>query len=350
MQLRAEALDAQLGKSLLPLYTVTGDEMLLVLEAVDRIRAAARVAGFNERDVLTCERGFDWSALTASGQSMSLFGDRKLVELRIPTGKPGKDGADALRQHAASGSPDVLTIITLPRLDAATQKSEWFAALDRHGAVVRIDTVERERLPDWIGQRLAAQGQRVAPGDEGRRALQFMADRVEGNLLAAHQEVQKLGLLFPPGTLSFEQIHDVVLDVARYDVFKLNEAVLSGDVARLVRMLDGLRGEGEAAPLVLWALTEEARVLARIQRGMAGGKPLAALLRENRVWGPRERLMGPAVKRLDASTLEAALALAARLDRQVKGLRGDGLPGDPWDGLLQLGLLLATGRPVVANA
>lgn len=341
MQLRADSLEAQLGKSLLPLYTVYGDEALLVQEAVDRIRAAARAAGYAEREVLTCERGFDWGALSAAGQSMSLFGERKVLEMRIPTGKPGKDGAEALCRHAALRSDDLLTIVTLPRLDAATQKSAWFGALEQHGAAVRIDAVERNRLPDWIGQRLALQGQRVESGESGRRALQFMADRVEGNLLAAHQEILKLGLLYPAGVLTFEQIQDVVLNVARYDVFKLNEALLVGDVPRLVRMLDGLRGEGEAAPLVLWALTEEIRTLAKVRRGLAGGKPLAALLREHRVWGPRERLMEGALKRVSEAELEAALMLAAQLDRQVKGLRVAGLSGDPWDGLLQLAMTIS---------
>src|ERR1700733_6391915 len=174
----------------------------------------------------------------------------------------------------------------------------------------------------WIGQRLNLQNQRVAPGEDGRRALVFIAERVEGNLLAAHQEILKLGLLYPAGVLTFEQIHEAVLNVARYDVFKLNEAMLTGDVGRLTRMLDGLKGEGEAAVLVLWAVVEEVRTLLRIKRGVAAGKPLAMLVRENRVWGPRERLIGPALSRVTEGALEKALALAARLDRQAEGLLG----------------------------
>ncbi|ANC44200.1 DNA polymerase III subunit delta [Pandoraea pnomenusa] len=350
MQLRPDALDAHLAKSLSPIYTIHGDEGLLVQEAVDRVRAAARAGGFTERDVLSVERSFDWGALANAGQSMSLFGDRKLIELRIPGGKPGKEGGAALKAHAEAANGDVLTIITLPRLDAAASKSDWFTALDRAGVTVKVDPVDRARLPDWIAQRLAAQGQRVEAGEPGRRVLQFIADRVEGNLLAAHQEIQKLGLLYPEGVLTFEQVQDAVLNVARYDVFKLSEAVLAGDAARLVRMLDGLRGEGEAAPLVLWALTEEVRTLAKITRGMAAGKPLAVLLREFRVWGPRERLMEQAAGRATPAMLAQALQLAARLDRQVKGLRAEGLPGDPWDGMLQLGLLLAGERPPGARS
>ncbi|MCG1041416.1 DNA polymerase III subunit delta [Mycetohabitans sp. B8] len=354
MQLRADALESHLAKTLGRLYVVYGDEPLLAQEAVARIRAAARAAGFTERNVFSVERGFDWSLLLGATQSMSLFGERQLIELRIPTGKPGKEGGDALKALAASDNPDVLALIALPRLDAATQKTAWFTALVQAGVAIRIDTVERAQLPNWIAQRLAAQQQRIVAGDEGRRALQFIAERVEGNLLAAHQEIQKLGLLYPAGELTLEQVQDAVLNVARYDVFKLNEAMLAGDVARLARMLDGLRGEGEATVLVLWAVVEEIRALVRIKRGLAAGKPLAILMRENRVWGPRERLMGPALQRVDERSLERALALAARLDRQVKGLCGGvparvGVaparaslpPADPWDGLFELAMTIA---------
>ncbi|WP_109483322.1 DNA polymerase III subunit delta [Paraburkholderia sp. C35] len=357
MQLRLDALEAHLAKGLAGLYVVYGDEHLLAQEACDHIRASARAAGFTDRTVFTVERGFDWSSLLGASQSMSLFGDRQLVELRIPTGKPGKEGADALKALAASANPDVLTLITLPRLDAATQKAAWFTALSEAGVALKIDPVERAQLPGWVGQRLAQQGQRVAPGEEGKRALQFIAERVEGNLLAAHQEIQKLGLLYPSGALSFEQVHDAVLNVARYDVFKLNEAMLAGDVGRLSRMIDGLKGEGEAAVLVLWAVVEEIRTLLRIKRGVESGKPLAILLRENRVWGPRERLVGPALSRVTEASLEKALALAAKLDRQVKGLSG-GTPGnhrndpppDPWAGLFELAMAVAGASTSQAHA
>jgi DNA polymerase-3 subunit delta len=356
MQLRLDALETHLAKGLAGLYVVYGDEHLLAQEACDRIRAAARAAGFTDRNVFTVERGFDWSSLLGASQSMSLFGDKQLVELRIPTGKPGKEGAEALKTLADAANPDTLTLVTLPRLDAATQKAGWFTALADAGVALKIDPVERAQLPNWVGQRLAQQGQRVAAGEDGRRALQFIAERVEGNLLAAHQEIQKLGLLYPEGALSFEQVQDAVLNVARYDVFKLNEAMLAGDVARLSRMLDGLRGEGEAAVLVLWAVVEEVRTLLRVKRGVAAGKPLAMLLRENRVWGPRERLIGPALSRVTEAALEKALALAAKLDRQVKGLTG-GTPGkrlsdpppDPWAGLFELAMTVAAAAPASAK-
>ncbi|MDR5780284.1 DNA polymerase III subunit delta [Caballeronia sp. LZ065] len=360
MQLKLDALDAHLAKGLKGLYVVHGDEHLLAQEACDRIRAAARANGFTDRSVFTVERGFDWSALLGATQSMSLFGDRQLIELRIPTGKPGKEGAESLKALAAADNPDVVTLVTLPRLDSATQKSAWFSALLGAGVTLKIDAIERAHLPMWVGQRLAQQGQRVPPGEDGRRALAFIAERVEGNLLAAHQEIQKLGLLYPEGVLSFEQIHDAVLNVARYDVFKLNEAMLTGDVGRLARMLDGLKGEGEAAVLVLWALVEEVRTLLRIKRGVAAGKPLATLMRENRVWGPRERLIPPALARVTDEALEKALSLAARLDRQVKGLsggtgrRGSETPPDPWAGMFELAMAVAhggtPGRAAAASA
>ncbi|RKP48580.1 DNA polymerase III subunit delta [Pararobbsia silviterrae] len=353
MQLRADALGAHLAKGLGRLYTVYGDEPLLVQEAVDAIRVRARGEGFTERNVFTVERGFDWSSLLGASQSMSLFGDRQLVEVRIPTGKPGKEGGEMLQRIAGEVNDDVLTLVTLPRLDAATQKTAWFNALVDGGVAIKIDKVERAQLPAWIGQRLAAQGQRLAPGEPGRRALDFIAERVEGNLLAAHQEIQKLALLHPDGVLDLESVQDAVLNVARYDVFKLSEAVLAGDVGRTARMLDGLRGEGEAAVLVLWALTEEIRTLLRVKRGVAGGKPLAVLLRENRVWGPRERLIGPALSRVSEAALERGLELAAKLDRQVKGLtgtrgtrRGSAAvalpPADPWAGLFELAMTAMT--------
>ncbi|QIE22514.1 DNA polymerase III subunit delta [Caballeronia sp. SBC1] len=357
MQLRLDALDAHLAKGLKGLYVVYGDEHLLAQEACDKIRASARAQGFTDRSVFVVDRYFDWSSLLGASQSMSLFGDRQLVELRIPTGKPGKEGGEALKTLAGADNPDVLTLITLPRLDAATQKSAWFTALSGPGVMMKIDPVERAQLPMWIGQRLSAQNQRVAPGEDGRRALVFIAERVEGNLLAAHQEILKLGLLHPAGVLTFEQIHDAVLNVARYDVFKLNEAMLTGDVGRLTRMLDGLKGEGEAGTLVIWALVEEIRTLLRMKRGVAAGKPLATLLRENRVWGPRERLIGPALSRVTEAALEKALSLAAKLDRQVKGLSGGGgprgstNPGDPppnpWDGMFELAMTVASsGSPL----
>lgn len=337
MQLRPEALDGHLAKGLAPLYVITSDEHLLALEAADKIRRHARAQGYSERDVLTVERTFKWGELLAANQALSLFGDKKLIELRIPGGKPGKDGGAALQNYAKDLNPDNLTLITLPKLDWQTAKSAWVTSLQQSAVYVDIPTVERNALPGWIGGRLGLQQQSA-----DRQSLDFIADRVEGNLLAAHQEIQKLGLLHEPGKLTFEQVHDAVLNVARYDVFKLSEAMLAGDPARLVRMLEGLKGEGEALPLVLWAVSEEIRTLLKLKTGMAQGRPLGALLKEYRIWGPRERMMEPALRRISLPTLEAALRQAAQVDKMVKGLRAKQFAGDAWDAMLQLALRVAS--------
>ncbi len=338
MQLRLDALDTHLTKSLSALYVIASDEHLLALEAADKIRKTARANGYTERDVLVVERSFKWGELLAANQSQSLFGDKKLIELRIPTGKPGKDGGQALQEYASNLNPDNLTIISLPKLDWATAKAAWVGALQQAGVYIDIPLVERAHLPGWIANRMSLQQQSA-----DRQCMDFIADRVEGNLLAAHQEIQKLGLLYPAGKLSFEQVHDAVLNVARYDVFKLNEAMLSGDAARLMRMMDGLKGEGEALPLVLWAVAEEVRTLLKLKFGVSQGKNLGMLLKEYRIWGPREKLMEPALRRISLTTLQTALREAAQIDKMVKGLRAKAFSGDAWDALAQLGLKLARG-------
>ena len=341
MQVRAEQLAQHLAKGLKPLYTVWGDEPLLAQEAGDAIRVAARAAGCTERQVHTVSGAhFDWSSLLGASQAMSLFAERQLIEIRIPGGKPGKDGSEALQRYCEQLSDDIVTLVQLPRLDRAQQSSGWFTALDAAGVSVRVDPVERKALPQWIAQRLAAQGQRVQGGEEGQRSLAFFADRVEGNLLAAHQEIQKLGLLYPAGELGFEQIEAAVLNVARYDVFKLGEAVLAGQVARALRMLEGLQAEGEAAVLVHWTLAEDIRALKRVRDAVSGGKPLPMALRENRVWGVKERLFERAVPLLTDNGIAALLDAAQVCDGLVKGLRHPDWPLDAWEALRRLVLML----------
>jgi len=342
-QISLSQLAAHLAKGLRPLYTLHGDEALLQQEALDAIRAAARAQGYTERSSFTVAGAhFDWSAVLAAGGSLSLFADRQIVEIRIPSGKPGKDGAAALQQiaQAAQGNDSVLTLVVLPRLDKATRTGAWFSALEAHGATVQIDPVERAQLPAWIAQRLAAQGQRVAAGEEGQRTLQFFADRVEGNLLAAHQEIQKLALLHPQGELAREQVEAAVLNVARYDVFKLSEAVLSGQVARTQRMLDGLQAEGEAEVLVHWALAEDIRALKRVKDAMNAGKPLPMALRENRIWGAKERLYQRLLPQASDAQLARLLQSAHVVDGIVKGLKQADWPQDGWQALSRLALQL----------
>ncbi|MDQ6680653.1 MAG: DNA polymerase III subunit delta [Pseudomonadota bacterium] len=345
MQLRTEQLAAHLQKGVAPLYTVWGDEPLLAQEAGDAIRLAARAAGCSERQVHTVSGAhFDWSGLLGASQALSLFAERQLVEIRIPSGKPGKDGSDALQRYcnpaASTLAGDVVTLVQLPKLDRTQQSSAWFAALERAGITVRVDPIERNALPQWIAQRLVLQGQRVAAGDSGRRTLAFFADRVEGNLLAAHQEVQKLGLLYPAGELGFEQVEAAVLNVARYDVFKLGEAVLAGQVARALRMLDGLRAEGVAAVLVHWTLAEDIRSLKRVKDAVGAGKPLPLALREARAWGAKERLFERVIAVMSEGALGELLAAAQVCDGLVKGLRDPDWPLDPWQGLQRLVLMV----------
>ncbi|MFV0680445.1 DNA polymerase III subunit delta [Ottowia sp.] len=348
MQIAAAQLSAHVSKGpLRALYTVHGDEALLAGEAADAIRAAARAQGHTERTVHTVQGAhFDWGAVLAAGASLSLFADKQLVEVRIPSGKPGKDGAAALQQLASSATSSAansvaadnstLTLVLLPRLDKAAKSSAWFGALQGAGATVQIDPVERTALPQWIAQRLLAQSQRVQAGEEGQRTLAFFADRVEGNLLAAHQEITKLGLLYPEGELSREQVEASVLNVARYDVFKLSEAVLGGQRARVQRMLDGLQAEGEAEVLVHYALAEDIRALKRVKDAVAAGKPLPMALREQRIWGLRERLFERVLPRLSDNHLNNLLHAAHQVDGIVKGLKHPGWPQQPWLALHRL--------------
>ncbi|MES2937095.1 MAG: DNA polymerase III subunit delta [Pseudomonadota bacterium] len=343
MQLAAAQLGQHLQRALKSLYTVHGDEPLLAQEAADAIRAAARAQGYGERTVHTVAGAhFDWSEVLAAGGSLSLFADKQIVEVHVPSGKPGKDGSAALQQLAesAQGNDSTLTLVLLPRLDKATRTSAWFSALESGGMTVQVDPVERGALPQWIAQRLAAQGQRVAAGEEGQRTLQFFADRVEGNLLAAHQEIQKLSLLYAAGELGFAQVEGAVLNVARYDVFKLSEAVLAGQAARVQRMLDGLQAEGEAAVLVHYTLAEDIRALKRVKDAVAAGRPLPVALREQRVWGLRERLFERVLPRLSATALDNLLHAAHVVDGIVKGLKEPGWPADGWQALHRLALRL----------
>jgi DNA polymerase III subunit delta len=361
MQLAASQLQPHLQKGLRSLYTLHGDEPLLIQEAADAIRATARAQGYTERTSHTVAGAhFDWSEVLAAGGSLSLFADKQIVELRIPSGKPGKEGSVAIQQLAesAKGNDSTLTLVMLPRLDKTAKTGGWFTALEAQGITIQVEPVERHALPQWIAQRLGAQGQRVAAGEAGQRTLQFFADRVEGNLLAAHQEIQKLALLHPPGELSFEHVESAVLNVARYDVFKLSEAVLGGHALRVQRMLDGLKAEGEAEVLVHYTLSEDIRALKRVKDAMNQGRPLPMALREQRVWGAKERLFERVLPRLNDATISHLLQAAHQVDGIVKGLKQPGWPANGWQALHRLAMQLCrecgsqqgTGRPPSANA
>jgi DNA polymerase-3 subunit delta len=323
-------LEGQLKKGVAPLYAVHGAEPLLALEAGDRIREAARRDGCSEREVFFAEPGADWNRFGAAAANLSLFSSKRLVELRIPTGKPGTDGARAIEAYCARLPDDVVTLVALPQLDWQQQKSKWFEALERAGVLVEAKAVTRDELPEWLASRLARQGQRASV-----ETLEWLADRVEGNLLAARQEVEKLALLLPQGEVTLESIRDAVTDVSRFERDALLEAIHAGDAGRIARVVASLEAEGEPLPLLLWTLAEELRYL------MA----LAANQRPRRFLSP-ERLaaLQKTARRHRAETFERELLRAHRIDRMIKGVE----TGDPWDSVVDLALGLA-GKPLLAD-
>jgi len=320
------------------LYVVSSDEPLLVTELADALRQATRRLGFSERTRLTLDARSDWSVLRTATQNISLFGDRSLVELHVPSGKPGKPGADALARLARMAHDgqlsDVLVVVNLPRLDKTMRNTKWAQALFHAACSIDVANVTRAMLPAWIRQRLAAQRQTL-----NADALEWMADKVEGNLLAAHQEVLKLGLLYPEGEITRIQVEQAVLNVARYDVFGLRDAMLAGDGDKAVTVLAGLRAEGEALPLVLWAVGDDIRLLARLAQTDPAAQ--SAEMRRQRVFGARESLLRQTLRRVPSQHWPAFVQHAHDVDRLIKGLQAPGRLADPWEELMRLVLRVA---------
>jgi len=336
MQLKLEALDAHLSQGLRGAYTVHGDEALLAQEAVDAIRAAARARGFSERRVFSFVGGhFDWSAVIAQASAQSLFAEAQILELRIPGGKPGKDGSEALQRLCEHLGPELLLIVTLPRLDKAQIDSAWFQALEAAGVSLRADPIERRALPAWLARRTKALGLRLPEGDEGQQALLLLVERVEGNLLAAQQELEKLALLRPGGELDLATVDQAVTDVSRFEAAQLSEALWAGDLARTLRLVDALQAEGEAAVRVHWLLADDVRALRRAAHAQAAGQPLPMAWREARVWGQRVGVLERALPRLTPRALDALVQSASLVDGLCKGLRAEGWPEEPWAALRQ---------------
>jgi DNA polymerase-3 subunit delta len=332
MRLGADDLAAHLKRPLAPLYAVVAADPLLGHEALAALRARARAEGYDERTVLTSEPGFRWEALRAAGDSLSLFAARRLVEVRIPTGKPGREGGQALAEYAKRLPADTVTLISLPALDWRAIKAAWVLAIEAAGVLVMAEPLPRERLPGWIAGRLAKNGQHAA--DE---TIEFLAERVEGNLSAASQEVEKLALAFEPGELTFEQVSRSVLDVSRFDLFALGQAMLEGDRVQLVRMIDGLRAEGSPLPLVTWTLAQDLRRLVGVHDGLAAGRARAQAFREAGVFRDRERSIAGALDRIDARRARLALRAVSEIDRASKGLG----TRDAWELVTELCLRLS---------
>ncbi len=341
MKLRPEQLAGALNKGLAPIYVVSGDEPLLVEEAAAQIRHALREKGVAERQSYQAETGFKWAEWLAGFDSLSLFAEQRLVELRLPTGKPGVEGGKTLEAWCANPPADTWLMVVLPRMDRAGQNTKWFKALEAAGALIAVQPPSLEQLPSWIGERLGRHGLKA-----DRETLTWLAARMEGNLLAAHQEVEKLALLLPAGPIKLDEVREAVVDVARYDASDLPEALLKGDAIRFCRILDGLKAEGEAPPLAVWMLANEVRSLYRLASGQARGESLSGLYAELRIWESRQPLVSRALKRVSLVQLAQALRQIGLIDRAAKGL----LREDAWESMKQLGLSLMGQRTVPSLA
>ncbi len=337
MRLRPEQLAERLKREpLAPVYLLSGDEPLQLIEARDAIRAAARQSGFSQREVLDAGPGFDWRRLAEASGNLSLFGDRRVLDLRLASPRIGADGSKALVAYLADPPPDTLLLISAPKLDAGQLNSKWVKTIDSAGVLVRIWPIEAARLPQWLLLRMRAKGLRATP-----EAAALLAERVEGNLLAAVQEIDKLLLLHGAEEIDAEVLLDAVADSARFDVFGLVDAALAGDAGRAQHMLEGLRAEGVAAPVVLWALAREIRLLAELSTALGSGAPVASLFAERRVWNKRRSLLEQALRRFRPSQWRRLLVLCQQTDRVIKSGRGE----QSW---LLLGLILGllSGHPL----
>ncbi len=334
MRLYPEKLTTQLQQRTLPVYFISGDEELLVQECCDQVRRAARKSGCNTRELLDASnKSFNWHDLLNCSTDMSLFGDRRLIELRLPSGKPGIDGGKAIVEYLEHASGDDILLIISGKIEKQSQNSKWFKALDKAGAWVQLWPVSAEELPRWLRQRLAASGLQI-----DNDALSLLGERVEGNLLAAAQEVEKLKLLAPDNHISAETVTDAVLDNARFNLFAMTDAALKGDASTSLRMLHGLRGEGTEAAVVLWSLAREIRTLYQIQSDCDRGQTLPQALQARRVWKNRISLIQAALNRHSSTSLAILIELAKEADGAIKGYA----TGHPWDCLERVALNLST--------
>lgn len=331
-KLRPDQLNGALRKQLAPVYLISGDEPLLVQESCDQIRQAARKTGFNERELHHAEASFDWDQLLTSANSLSLFAERKIIELRIDNGKPGDKGGKALISYCENPPEDTLLLIVMPKLDGSSQRSKWFKAVEKVATFVQIWPIAPQQLPRWIDQRIQQAGMTAS-----HDAIEMLAARIEGNLLAAAQEIEKLKLLAADGQITAEMIAGSVTDSARYDVFTLIDKALHGDARAAVRTLQGLKGEGTDATVVLWALAREIRTLSQVAHAMQQGQPLDRAAKSAGVWDKRKALVSNALRRLKLSQLQMLLRKANGIDKAIKGLRS----ADAWDELMDLTLNLS---------
>ena len=338
MRLRAEQLQGHLQQGLKPIYLLSGDEPLQMMETGDTIRRAARQQGAAEREVLHAEgSGFDWNSLLGAANSLSLFAEQRLIELHLPSGKPGREGSKALCEYAARPPEDTVLMIRSGKLDKTALNSKWAKALDSAGVIMQFWPLKPNELGGWVQRRLQAVGIKA-----NAEAAKLLAERVEGNMLAAAQEVDKLLLLHGPGELGLAQIEEAVANSARYNVFELADTALLGDAARTSRILDGLYAEGVEPVIIIWALQREVRSLCLMAEQLAQGQPIGQVMAAQRVWDNRKPTVSAGLQRHRARTWQSLLRMAGRIERIVKGAE----PGNPRDELRQLALLIAGTRLV----
>ena len=342
MQLKPEQLDAHLRKQLAPVYFISGDEPLRVMEAADAVRAAARAQGYEEREVMTVQAGFDWGSMMSEAGNLSLFSQRRVIDLRMPGGKPGAEGSRALRSYAEQPPDDTLLLVTAGKREKSARESKWLQTLGKAGVVVFVWPLNAQEFMAWIQRRMQRRG--LQPTTE---AVALLADRVEGNLLACVQEIEKLYLLQGEGAVDAGAILALVADNARYDVFGLVDSALSGEAARSIRILQGLHAEGVVPQIILWALSREIRQLAAMAAAVASGQPPQAVMTRYRVWpATRKSMVAAALQRLPVTHCRALLRHCARIDRVSKGQAA----GNAWDELLQLTLTLAGNQALPDSA
>ena len=332
MKVQAQELSRHLNNGLAHSYLVSGDEPLLVDEALDTIRSAARRDGFTARDVFVATTGFDWGQLAASGANLSLFAEKRIVELRLPTGKPGRVGGPAIVDFLGQAGPELMFVVITPKIDKRTAATKWVKALESRAVHVPIWPVDVRELPRWIDQRMRGAGL-----EPTRAATAIVADRVEGNLLAASQEVEKLRLLLGEGPVDADDVEKAVADSSRYDVFKLVDAALAGDSRRAMRILAGLEDEGVEPVLVVWSLTRELRTLAVVLGEMESSGNLAAGMQKARVWRNRQGIVRSAAGRHSATSVLRLIKAAGRADACAKGQAA----GNPWQAAADIVLRLS---------
>jgi len=328
MKLRPEQLGQHLKQGpLAPVYLICGDEPLLAQEAADAIRSTARAQGFDEREVFHTDAGFDWQQLLSEANALSLFAAKKILEVRLHTGKPGDKGSKALLEYCASPSPDNLLLVITPKLDASAQRTKWVKALESSGAMIQVWPVNAPQMPQWINGRLQQAGLKAS-----RSAVEILANRVEGNLLAAIQEIEKLKLLAPEGEVDAETMSTVVADSARYNVFSLVDRILSGDGQIAAKMLRGLKEEGTEPLAILGIISRELRILIQAAEARQHHASMEDVFKKHRVWDKRQALLKSALRRLKLPHLRVLLRQVGVVDRAVKGMHS----GNPWDELMAL--------------